>query len=64
MAGFSKDLFVDATKRRWLAGFWMKQGWIRDVGNFAYTERKYVGDFFRKWSGVGFGGVCWFVNDV
>jgi hypothetical protein len=55
---------MDASKRRGLAGFWVKQGWIRDMGNFAYTKRKCVGDFFREWGGFGFRGVYWFISDV
>jgi hypothetical protein len=57
-------LFVDASKRRWLAWFWVKRGWIRDVSYFAYPKRKCVGDFCREWGCVGFWGVYWFVNDV
>jgi hypothetical protein len=55
---------VDAMKHRGLAGFRLKWGWIRDVGNFAYTKHKCVSDFFGKWGGFGFRGVCWFVCDV
>jgi hypothetical protein len=57
-------LFVNAAKHRWLTWFWVKQGRIRDVSNFAYAKRKCVSDFCREWGGVGFGGVYWFVNDV
>jgi hypothetical protein len=64
LACLSKDLFVDAAKRRRLAGFWVERGWIRDVSNFAYTKRKCVGDFFREWGGFGCRGVYWFVNDI
>jgi hypothetical protein len=64
LACFSKDLFVDAAKRRWLARFWIKWGWIRDTRNFAYTKRKGVSDFFRKLGGVRFRRVYWFVSDV
>jgi hypothetical protein len=55
---------VDAMKRRWLTGFWVKWGWIRDMSNFAYTKRKCVGDFFSEWGGFGFRGVYGFVNNV
>jgi hypothetical protein len=55
---------VDVLKHRGLAGFWVKWGWIRDMGNFAYAKRKCVGDFLRKWGGFGFRGVYWFVSDV
>jgi hypothetical protein len=64
LAWFSKDLFVDAAKRRGLTGFWLKQCRIRDVSNFAYAKRKCVGGFFGKWDGFGFGGVYWFVCDI
>ena len=64
LARFSKDLFVEAAKRRWLARFLLKWGWIRDMSDFAYTEHKCVGDFFNEWGGFGFRGVYWFVNDV
>jgi hypothetical protein len=57
-------LFVNAAKRRRLTEFWVKWGWIRDMSNFAYAKRERVSDFCRKWGGVGFRGVCWFVNDV
>jgi hypothetical protein len=55
---------VDASKRGGLAGFWVKWGRIRDMGNFAYTKHKCVGDFFSEWGGSGFGGMYWFVSDV
>jgi hypothetical protein len=57
-------LFVDATKRRGLAGFWLERGWIGDVSNFAYTKRKCVSDFCGKLGGVGFRGVYWFICDI
>jgi hypothetical protein len=47
-----------------LAGFRLEWSWIRNVSNFAYTKRKGVGDFFGKWGGPWFGGVCWFICDV
>jgi hypothetical protein len=31
---------------------------------FAYSKRKCIGDFFREQSGLGFGGVYWFGNNV
>jgi hypothetical protein len=64
LAQFSKDLFVDASKRRGLVGFWVKWGWIRDMGNFAYPKCKCISDFFSEWGGFGFRGVYWFVSDV
>jgi hypothetical protein len=57
-------LFVDAVKRRRLTWFWVKRGWIGDVSNFAYTKRKCVSDFCRKWDCAGFRGMYWFVDDV
>jgi hypothetical protein len=42
----------------------VKWGRIRDLGNFTYTERKCVRDFFRKWGSVRFRGMYWLVNDV
>jgi hypothetical protein len=57
-------LFVDAAKRRWLARFWVKWGRIRDTRNFTYAKRECISDFCRKWGGVGFRGVYWFVNDI
>jgi hypothetical protein len=55
---------MDVTKRGGLTRFWLKWCRIRDVGNFAYTKRKCVDDFFSEWGGFGFGGVYWFVCDV
>jgi hypothetical protein len=55
---------MDATKRGGLSRFWLKQCWIRDVSNLAYTERECIGDFFSKWGMFGFGGVYWVVCDV
>jgi hypothetical protein len=55
---------VEAAKRGGLAGFWVKWGWIRDMGNFAYTKHKCVGDFCSKWGGFRFRGVYQFVSDV
>jgi hypothetical protein len=55
---------VDAAKRRQLAGFWLEWGWIRDVGNVAYTKHERISDCFGKWGGFGFRGVVWFVYDV
>jgi hypothetical protein len=57
-------LFVDATKRRGLTGFWLEQGWIGNVSNFAYTKRKCVSDFFVEWGSFRFRGVCRFVCNV
>jgi hypothetical protein len=64
LTGFSKDLFVEATKRRRLMRFWLERGWIRDVSNFAYSKREGVGDFFGKWGNFGFRGVYRFVLDI
>jgi hypothetical protein len=64
LAWFSKDLFMDAVKHRWLMWFWVKRGRVGDASNFTYTKCKCVGNSFRKWGGIGFGGVYWFVNDV
>jgi hypothetical protein len=55
---------MDASKCRGLAGFWVKRGQIRDMGNFAYTERKCVGDLFSEWGGFRFRGVYWVVSDI
>jgi hypothetical protein len=55
---------VEATKCRRLVGFWAKRGWVRDMSNFAYTKRKCVSNFFRKWGDFRFGGVHWFVSNV
>jgi hypothetical protein len=57
-------LFVNASKRRWSAGFWVKRGWVRDVSNFAYTKRECVGDFFKEWGSFRCRRVGWFVNYV
>jgi hypothetical protein len=57
-------LFVDTAKGGWLTRFWVKRGWIRDVGDLAYTKRKCVSDFCREWGCIGFRGVYWFVDDV
>jgi hypothetical protein len=64
LVSFSKNLFVDAAKRRGLAGFWLKRGWIRDMGNLADSKGKGVGDFFCEGSSVGFWGVYRLVLDV
>jgi hypothetical protein len=55
---------MDAMKRGWLAGFWVKQGQIRDMSDFAYSKRERVSDFFSEWGGFRFRGVCWYVSDV
>jgi hypothetical protein len=57
-------LFVDAAERRGLAGFRLKRGWIRDVGNFTYTDCECISDSFGKWGCFGFRRVYWFVCDV
>jgi hypothetical protein len=64
LAWLSKDLFVNAAKRRWLTGFWVKRDWIRDLSDFAYAKRKHISDFCREWGSAGFRGVYRFVNDV
>jgi hypothetical protein len=64
LARLSKDLFVDASKRRGLTGFWLERGWIRDMGNFTYTKRKCISNFFMEWGGFGFRRVYWFIGDV
>jgi hypothetical protein len=64
LAWFSKDLFVDAAKRRRLTWFWVKQGWVRETNNFAYAKRECVSDFFGEWGSIGFRGVYGFVNNV
>jgi hypothetical protein len=55
---------MEATKRRWLVGFWVKRGWVRDMCYFAYAKREGIGDVFSEWGGFGFWGVYWFVCDV
>jgi hypothetical protein len=55
---------VNAAKRRWLTGLWVKRGRVRDTSNFAYAKRKCISDFFGEWGGVGFGGVYGFVSGV
>jgi hypothetical protein len=55
---------MDATKCRGLTGFWLEWGRIRDVGDFAYSKRESVSDFFDKWSSSRVRGVCGFVLDV
>jgi hypothetical protein len=64
LARFSKDLFVDAAKHRGLAGFWLKWGQIRDMGDLTDSKGDSVGDFFCKGSSIGFWGVYWFVLDI
>jgi hypothetical protein len=63
LARFSKDLFVDATKRRWLTGFWMERGWIGNMRDLAQAKRECVSDFFSEWGDFGCRGVCRF-SDV
>jgi hypothetical protein len=55
---------MDAAKRRGLAGFQLKWGWIWDVGNFAYTERECISDFFGKWGCFRFRRAHWLVCDI
>jgi hypothetical protein len=64
LTGFSKDVFVETTECQWLTRFWLKQGWIGDVSNFADTKRDHVSDFFSKWDSFRVRGVRWFVCDV
>jgi hypothetical protein len=51
-------------KHRRLTRFWLKQGRIRDVSDFAYSKRKGVGSFFGKWGDFGPRGVYGFVLDI
>jgi hypothetical protein len=64
LARFSKDLFVDAAKRGWLARFWLKRGRIRDMGDLTDSKGDSVGDFFCKGGSIGFWGVYWFILNV
>jgi hypothetical protein len=57
-------LFVEVTKRGWLAWFGLEWGWIRDMGNLADSKRQGVGNFLGKRGGFGFRGVYWFVCNV
>jgi hypothetical protein len=61
---FSKDLFVDAAKHRWLARFWLKWVQVRDMGDLTDSKGKSVGDFFWKGGSIRFWGVYWFVPNV
>jgi hypothetical protein len=55
---------MDAAERRGLVRFWMEWGWIRDVGNFAYSKREGISDFFGKWGGFWVRGVYGFVPNI
>jgi hypothetical protein len=43
---------MDMSECRGLAGFWVKWGWIGDMGNLAHSKREGVCDFFGKWGSV------------
>jgi hypothetical protein len=57
-------LFVNATKHRWLAGFWLEWGWVGDVSNLAYSKREGVSDFFEEWGSFRFRGVYRFILNI
>jgi hypothetical protein len=55
---------MDVAERRGVTGFWLEQGWVRDVSNLAYSKCKGISDFFGEWSGFRFRGVYWFILNV
>jgi hypothetical protein len=55
---------MDSAECGRLARFWLEWGWIRDMGNLAYSKREGVGNFFSERGGFGFGGVYWYVCNV